>query len=85
MARGRAPDVRKAGISHVVRIAAEVVLLVFTVASVAVFLALMLWGAREDGRDQRRYETLVPRRSVERRPRRRGRRTRPDETGPPRA
>jgi len=38
------------------RIALEVVLAVITLGGGVAFLMLMFWGAREDGREQRRYE-----------------------------
>jgi hypothetical protein len=36
------------------RIALEVLLLIFVVGGAVAYLALMFWAAREDGRDQRR-------------------------------
>jgi hypothetical protein len=41
------------------RIALEAVLLTVTVLTVVAFLALMFWGAREDGREQRRHESRL--------------------------
>jgi hypothetical protein len=38
------------------RIALEVVLVIITLGSAVAFLTLMFWGAREDGREQRRHE-----------------------------
>jgi hypothetical protein len=35
------------------------VLVLMTVGGAVAFLALMFWGAREDGREQRRYERRV--------------------------
>ena len=42
-------------------VALEVVVVLVSVATAAAFLALMVWAARQDGRDQRRYERLVRR------------------------
>jgi hypothetical protein len=42
-------------------IALEAVVVLISVATAVGFLALMVWAAREDGRDQRRYERLVHR------------------------
>lgn len=44
------------GYTYGMRIALEVALLVVTVAGTVALLALMLWGAREDGRDQQRRD-----------------------------
>ena len=41
--------------------ALEIVVVLLSVASATAFLALMVWGARQDGREQRRYERLVRR------------------------
>ena len=42
-------------------IALEIVVILVSVATATAFLALMVWGARQDGRDQRRYDRLVRR------------------------
>jgi hypothetical protein len=44
-----------------VKIALEALVVVVSVASAALFFALMVWAAREDGRGQRPYERLVRR------------------------
>jgi len=44
-----------------VTIALEIVVVLVSVATATAFLALMVWAARQDGRDQRRYERLVRR------------------------
>jgi hypothetical protein len=49
------------GQEHAVTIALEVVVVLVSVASATAFLALMVWAARQDGRDQRRYDRLVRR------------------------
>jgi len=41
--------------------ALEIVVVLLSVASASAFLALMVWGARQDGREQRRYDRLVRR------------------------
>jgi hypothetical protein len=46
---------------RIVTTALEIVLVLVSVATATAFLALMVWAARQDGRDQRRYDRLVRR------------------------
>jgi hypothetical protein len=45
---------------------AGLVLVVVSVATVAIVAAMFLWGAREDGREQKRVDALLRRRRLRR-------------------